>query len=198
LVTLSEKDLVKRCKRGDQRAFAELVDHYKAMVFTIINRMIFNKSIIEDLAQQVFIRVYKGVPNFRGESKLSTWIYRITYNVCLAEISLKRNQYEFVSLDENNIESNIAINCKNPEEIMSGIELSATIKKVVNKLPPQYKMAITLYYFEQMPYKEIGEVMGLPMGTVKTYLHRAKKYLRNMLVKEALEREEINEVSRLS
>ncbi len=95
----AEKDLIERCRGGDRKAFANLVDHYKVLVFNLVDRMIFDKALVEDLAQEVFIRVYQGLPGFRGEAKLSTWIYRVAYNVCAAELERARHRVDVVSLD---------------------------------------------------------------------------------------------------
>jgi RNA polymerase sigma-70 factor (ECF subfamily) len=94
----TEKDLIERCRGGDRRAFADLVDHYKILVFNLVDRMIFDKALVEDLAQEVFIRVYQGLPGFRGEAKLSTWIYRVAYNVCAVELERARHRVDFVSI----------------------------------------------------------------------------------------------------
>lgn len=184
---LSERDLIKRCRRGDDRAFAQLVDHYKNMVLTIIDRMILDKSLLEDLAQEVFLRVYKGLPQFRGRSKLSTWIYRITYNVCLAEIGSTDNRPNVLPLDSTSGEEatwRLAGTQEDAETWLAKLELKEAIGRFLDRLPPQYRMVIALYYLEGTSYREIAEIMKLPMGTVKTYLHRAKKYLRNMIVEE--------------
>lgn len=186
---LSDKELVKRCRRGDERAFAQLVDSYKDMVFTVIDRMIYQKSIIEDLAQEVFIRVYKGLPHFRGKSKLSTWIYRIAYNVCLAEIGSGDNRHHISIMDNERGEAlsyRLANAHGNPEEWVEKLELKEAIGRLLNRLQPKYKMVLTLYYLQGLSYTEISEVMRLPMGTVKTYLHRAKKHLRDIIIKEGI------------
>ena len=97
-----EQDLIRRCLFGDEGAFAELVDSYKGMVFNIVDRMVRDAMITEDLAQEVFIRVYRGLRAFRGDAKLSTWIYRIAYRVCLEELQRPHRHQIFVSLDDNN------------------------------------------------------------------------------------------------
>lgn len=186
----SEKELVKRCRRGDDQAYAQLVECYKDMVFTLIDRMIFDKSILEDLAQEVFIRVFKGLPHFRGRSKLSTWIYRITYNVCLAEIGAAGDRPEHLAT-ENRTWQEIGWDSPQAQEDavywVERLELRETIGRLVDRLPPHYRMAVALYYLEDASYKEIAEIMKLPIGTVKTYLHRAKKRLREMILREGPE-----------
>lgn len=189
----SEKDLIKRCRNGDRKAFADLVDRYKVIVFNLVDRMVFDKAIVEDLAQEVFIRVYQGLPGFRGESRLSTWIYRIAYNVCAAELDRARHRVDFVSIDEGEDEERPRLDLRDagqdPEAMFSRIDFRWTIQRLLDRLPPRYKAILTLFYLEEMSYEEIGEIMTLPMGTVKTHLHRAKQALRDMIVEEGLWKE---------
>lgn len=189
MAVLSDKELLKRCRRGDEGAFAQLVDSHKDMVFTVIDRMIYQKSIIEDLAQEVFIRVYKGIPHFRGKSKLSTWIYRIAYNVCLAEIGSGHNRHDIPIMDDERGEAlsqGLAKAHGNPEKWVEKLELKETIGRLLSCLRPKYRMVLTLYYLQGLSYTEIAQVMRLPLGTVKTHLHRARKRLRDMIIKEEI------------
>jgi len=189
----SEKDLIKRCRNGDRKAFADLVDRYKVIVFNLVDRMVFDRAIVEDLAQEVFIRVYQGLTGFRGESRLSTWIYRIAYNVCAAELDRARHRVDFVSIDEGEDEERPRLDLRDagqdPEAMFSRIDFRWTIQRLLDRLPPRYKAILTLFYLEEMSYEEIGEIMTLPMGTVKTHLHRAKQALRDMIVEEGLWKE---------
>lgn len=190
MAEVSERELLRRCKRGDERAFAQLVDRYKDMVFTLIDRMVYDKSILEDLAQEVFLRVHKGIPQFRGKSKLSTWIYRITYNVCLTEIASARSRPDVLQLDSRGGEGaqlGVMKNGRDLEDWVARLELKEAVGKLLDRLRPEYRMVIALYYLEGTSYTEIAEIMRLPMGTVKTYLHRAKRSLRDMIVKEGVE-----------
>lgn len=189
----SEKDLIKRCRNGDRKAFADLVDRYKVIVFNLVDRMIFDKALVEDLAQEVFIRVYQGLPGFREESRLSTWIYRIAYNVCAAELDRARHRVDFVSIHEEEDGERPRLDLRDagqdPEALFSRIDFRWTIQRLLDRLPPRYKAILTLFYLEEMSYEEIGEIMALPMGTVKTHLHRAKQALRDMIVEEGLWKE---------
>ena len=189
----SEKDLIRRCQNGDRKAFAELVDRYKITVFNLVDRMIFDKSLAEDMAQEVFIRVYNGLPGFRGASKLSTWLYRITYNVCAAELERARHRVSFISLDEENDAGTPKLELpdvgQDPEALLDKIDFKWTFQRLLDRLPPRYKMILTFYYADEMRYEEIGEVMDLPIGTVKTHLHRAKQAIRKAIVEEGLWKE---------
>lgn len=189
----AEQELIDRCRGGDRAAFAELVDLYKVLVLTLVDRMIGDKAPVEDLAQEVFIRVYQGLPGFRGEARLSTWIYRIAYNVCAAELERARHRLQFVSIDAKGDEERPRLELRDdrqdPEAILSRIDFKATILKLLDRLPPRAKAILTLYYLQELSYEEIGAIMALPLGTVKTHLHRAKQALREMIVEEGLWKE---------
>jgi RNA polymerase sigma-70 factor, ECF subfamily len=185
-----EHDLIERCRGGDRTAFADLVDRYKTMVFTLVDRMIGDKAPVEDLAQEVFVRVYQGLPGFRGDARLSTWIYRIAYNVCVAELERAQHRVEFVSIDPRGDAEGPRLDLQDerqdPEAILSRIDVSATVQKLLDRLPPRSKALLSLYYMQELSYEEIAAVMALPLGTVKAHLHRAKQALRDIMVEEGL------------
>jgi RNA polymerase sigma-70 factor, ECF subfamily len=192
-----EQDLIERCRGGDRRAFADLVDRYKTMVFTLVDRMIGDKAPVEDLAQEVFVRVYQGLSGFHGDARLSTWIYRIAYNVCAAELERAQHRVEFVSIDLEGDEERARLDLQDdrqdPEVMLSRLNVSSTIQKLLDRLPARSKAILSLYYLQELTYEEIGAVMALPLGTVKTHLHRAKQALRDMIVEEGLWNEMIAE-----
>jgi RNA polymerase sigma-70 factor (ECF subfamily) len=152
--------------------------------------MIGDKAQVEDLAQEVFIRVYQGLPGFRGEARLSTWIYRIAYNVCVAELERARHRVKFVSIDAKGDGERPRLDLQDdrqdPEVILSRIDVRAIIQKLLDRPPPRSKAILSLYYLQELGYEEIGAVMALPLGTVKTHLHRAKRALRDMIVEVGL------------
>ena len=180
-----EQDLIRRCLFGDEGAFAELVDSYKGMVFNIVDRMVRDAMVTEDLAQEVFIRVYRGLRAFRGDAKLSTWIYRIAYRVCLEELQRPHRHQIFVSLDDNNaVTERGRTGAHTTDRGFDKVELTDDLEHWLGKLPPHYRMVLNLYYLLDKSYLEIAEVMTLPVGTVKTYLYRAKQYLKRCILDE--------------
>lgn len=189
----AERDLIIRCRNGDQKAFAQLVDRYKVTVFNLVDRMTSDKALVEDLAQEVFLRVYNGLPGFRGGSKLSTWIYRIAFNVCAADLERARNRVTFISIDDADEDGGPRLELKDagqdPEALVDRIDFKWTVQRLLDRLPPHYRMILTFFYTDEMRYEEIGEVMQLPLGTVKTHLHRAKQALRKAIVEEGLWKE---------
>jgi RNA polymerase sigma-70 factor (ECF subfamily) len=177
----AELELVERCRRGDETAFRELVDQYKGLVFALIARSIPNRDRAEELAQDVFLKVHKGLPYFRGEAKLSTWIYRIVVNA----LSQERPELATTSLDE------IADGADQPrrqpgadDRAFGDLVVRDRLQKAIERLPTHYQVLINGHYMKGMQYEELAAALDLPMGTVKTHLHRAKRQLRHLLETE--------------
>ena len=170
-----ERELVDRCRREEPGAFEELVDHFKNLVFALIARTIPDRSRAEDLAQDVFLRIHRGLPYFRGEARLSTWIYRIAINVCTQGKSQTRTS---VSLDDpdSRLPAPAAV-----DRGFADLELRDRLEKAIQQLSPQYRLLIAGHYLEGVQYEDLATAMGLPLGTVKTQLHRAKRQLRQLL-----------------
>ncbi len=182
-----ESRLVRRCLRGDEQAFSELVDRYKVMVYSIVARVVQDSEVAEDLAQEAFLRIYRGLAGFRGESKLSTWIYKNAYRVCLEELERPHRRQNIASLDEvleEGVNPSAAGSAYAVDAEFDRVDQSEFVDHWLGTLPPHYRMAITLYYLGDRSYSEIAEVMGIPMGTVKTCLHRAKRVLRDRMMRE--------------
>ena len=174
-----ERDLVERCRRGDEGAFQQLVDEHKRLVFALIGRTIPERARVEDLSQDVFLRIYRGLPYFRGESRLSTWIYRIVANVCAPEQS--RRPAASVSMDDDRRRpaSPAAV-----DRQFADLELRERLEKAVQRLPPNYRLLVAAHYLEGVRYEDLAEALELPLGTVKTQLYRAKQQLRRILESE--------------
>ena len=177
---VSERDLIERCRRDEPGAFEELVDRFKQLVFALIARTVTDRSRAEDLAQDVFLRVHRGLPYFRGEARLSTWVYRIAVNVCAEQKSDRqaREGATHVSLDDPN--SRVPAP-STVDRRFSDLELRDRLEKAIHLLPPQYRVLIAAHYLEGVHYEDLAESMKLPLGTVKTQLHRAKRQLRKLL-----------------
>jgi RNA polymerase sigma-70 factor, ECF subfamily len=171
----NERELIERCRQGDEGAFEELVERYKDLVFALIARTIPDRSRAEDIAQDVFLRVHRGLPYFRGEAHLSTWIYRIVANVCLQDHGRARPA---VSLDD---EQHAALAPSGADRQFGDIELRDRLEKAVARLPANYRLLIAAHYLKGVQYEDLAEALQLPLGTVKTQLHRAKQQLRRLL-----------------
>ena len=170
-----ERDLVERCRRGDEGAFQELVDEHRSLVFALIARVIADRSRAEDAAQDVFLRMYRGLPYFRGESRLSTWIYRIVANVCAQEAARRPAP---ASLDDERARPPAPAAA---DRQFSDLELRERLEKAIARLPPNQRLLVAAHYLEGIRYEDLAEALNMPMGTVKTHLYRAKQQLRRML-----------------
>ena len=176
--SVHERDLVERCRRGDEGAFEELVDAYKTLVFALIARTVQDRSRAEDLAQDVFLRIHRGLPYFRGEARLSTWIYRIVANVC----AQPESRAPTASLDD---ERTAARATKSACDRRFGdLELRDRLEKAIARLPAHYRLLIAAHYLDGVQYDDLAEALQLPLGTVKTQIYRAKQQLRRVLETE--------------
>jgi RNA polymerase sigma-70 factor (ECF subfamily) len=175
---LNERELVERCRAGDEAAFQALIDRYKDLVFALIARTVQNRSRAEDLAQDVFLRIHRGLPYFRGEARLSTWIYRIVANVCLQE---QARPPAAESLDDERTRARLA---SNTDRQFGDLELRDRLEKAIARLPPNYRLLIAAHYLDGVHYEDLADALRLPLGTVKTQLHRAKQQLRRLLETE--------------
>lgn len=176
----SEHELIERCRQGDQAAFRELVDQFKGVVFALTARSVPDAR-AEELAQEVFLRVHRGLPLFRGESKLSTWIYRITLNL----LSQERPELATLSIDEIRPgEDEPRIAPASDDRALANLVLKDRLEKAIQRLPLQYQVLINGHYLKGVKYEDLADALGMPMGTVKTHLHRAKRQLRRLLETE--------------
>jgi RNA polymerase sigma-70 factor, ECF subfamily len=175
----NERELVERCRAGHEGAFQELVDRYKDLVFALIARTVQERSRAEDLAQDVFLRIHRGLPYFRGEARLSTWIYRIVANVCVHD---QTRPVASVSLDDERARPRVTPSTS--DRRFGDLELRDRLEKAIARLPANYRLVIAAHYLDGVQYEDLAEALQLPLGTVKTQLHRAKQQLRRLLETE--------------
>jgi RNA polymerase sigma-70 factor (ECF subfamily) len=185
---LSDTGLIIQAQKGNQNAFEELVYHYDRNVLSITMRYAINKDDAKDLYQEVFIRVYRGLKNFRFQSEFSTWLFRITTNVCLTYKSRSKEHLR-VSIDKDfddeenelNTTKELVYDGSSPEEISSGADLGELVNAAVESLSPKQKMTFILKHYEGYKIREIAEMLNCKEGTVKKYLFDAIKNLRKKL-----------------
>lgn len=180
-----DKDFIIRLKTDDKLAFEQLFTDYKDMIYTIVNRMVYNKNKVEDLVADIFVKVYKNIRRFDERSKLSTWIYKIAYNHCLDYIR-KTKRDPLKSYEPLDSKFYLSSNVFNAEKTMLKEEREQVLYALVDSMPERYRMVLNFHYFEGISYRDISEIMGIPMGTVKTYLFRAKVYLREKMKKSGV------------
>lgn len=187
--TTTDPELVARARRGSQAAYRELLERYQRPVFSIIYRMVRDREQAEDLAQETFVRVFHHIDRYDPRFKFSSWIFKIATNLTID--ALRRREPNTISLDgsryatsDAEIEATtitVPSSDENPEERLEAKELGGEIEQAIGRLRPEYRAAILLRHVEGREYQEIAEIMGLPLGTVKTYLHRARIELRGVL-----------------
>jgi RNA polymerase sigma factor (sigma-70 family) len=172
---------IERILAGDHKAFAEFVKQHQRLVSHIVFRIIPNEEDRKDICQDVFLKVHQNLAGFRNESKLSTWVGRVAYNRCLNHLEKKKVPlYEDHSPEGVTVDSVIGAAIQ-PDEYTEHRDLATRLRTEIAELPPQFRVIVSLYHLEEMTYKEIGEITKLPEGTVKSYLFRARKLLKERL-----------------
>ncbi|WHY86507.1 RNA polymerase sigma factor SigW [Neobacillus novalis] len=179
------KKRIKQVIKGDQDAFGEIVEIYKNSVYQLCFRMLGNRHEAEDMAQEAFIRAYVNIHTFNQDFKFSTWLFRIATNLCIDRIRKKKPDYyldaEVAGTEGLTMYSQIPDKTPLPENEVESLELHETIQKEILKLPEKYRSAIVLKYIEELSLNEISEILDLPLGTVKTRIHRGREALRQQL-----------------
>ena len=185
----TDKELVEKSIDNDEDAFTEIIDRYRRKVFSIAYKHSYNMETSTDLSQEVFAKVYLNLKKFDPGYRFSTWIIRIATNHCidfLRKKKLKTISFEttFQNLDDEYNELPIPDDTYDPGTIWEEKELKEKLMEGVQQLPEIYREIIILRHYEEMSYKEIAEVLKLPIGTVMTYLHRARNLLKDLFIKE--------------
>lgn len=181
--------LVERVQRGDQRAFEMLVVKYQRRIERLIARMVRDTDLVEDIAQETFIRAYRALPNFRGESAFYTWLYRIGVNTAKkALLGLKRDplvtEAALASMDEDDDSSRVEnemTSGETPETLMASRQVAETVNEAIEALSEDLRQAITLREIEGLSYEEISEMMNCPIGTVRSRIFRAREAIASKL-----------------
>ena len=174
---------------GNVNAYAFLIERYKHMVYTLIIRIVKNKEEAEEVSQDVFVKAYTNLKNFKGDSKFSTWIYKIGYYASLDVVKRNKRQINSVNIDEIN-EGNLGT-IQNGLKYLEEKERKKVIKDALLRLNEDEQVILTLYYFEEMPLKEVSKVVNLSLDNVKVKLFRSRKKLFNLL-KNVIEPTTIN------
>ncbi len=188
-----DRYLVNLVLKGDNSAFATIIRNTERLVTQIVLKMIGNTDDTKDLAQDIYLKAYKGLPGFSFRAALSTWIAQIAYNTCLNYLEKKKytllGDWEETAGDdteETDYVSNtlVALADKEADQGILQKQRTGIIHQAIETLPPLYKTLITLYHNEELSYGEIMSITGLPIGTVKNYLFRARKALKEHLLKQ--------------
>lgn len=184
-----ERSLLRRLRDRDERAFRELIEAHRDRVYNICYRMLGNRHESEDVAQEVFITVFKTIDTFREESKFSTWLYRVAVNHCKNRIKYlsRRMDKQKEELDDQASGINgVPIGApapRNPDRALEGAQMERLLQEAIDSLDEEQKTVVILRDVEDLSIEEIVEITGLPDGTVKSRLHRARLVLRKRLAK---------------
>jgi RNA polymerase sigma-70 factor, ECF subfamily len=180
-----DEDLVLRVQRGDKSAFDFLVIKYQHKIIQLVNRYVKDPSEAQDVAQEAFIKAYRALGNFRGDSAFYTWLYRIAINTAknyLVSRSRRSSDYQVDVQDAEALENAPQLQgMETPERLLLNEEIIDTIKTAIDRLPEEMRTAIMLREFEGMSYEEIAEAMDCPVGTVRSRIFRAREAIDNKL-----------------
>ena len=178
-MTINDDQIIEAIQNGEAKAYAQLVNRYKDLVYTLALRMLKHREEAEEVAQDVFIKVFKSLDKFKGDSKFSTWIYRVTYNTCLDNIKKNKKYLNDVAIDEYTFNKLDTID--NALDNIIKEEKNVLIKNCINKLPEDSSALLTLFYFEELSLDEISKIINVEANTVKVKLFRARKKLAVIL-----------------
>jgi len=170
--------LIQRLKQGDEKAFEQIFRRYQKRVYNVAYRMTGNRETAEDMTQEVFLRLFQKIHKFKGKSSFSTWLYRLTVNLCLDHLR-KRNAHPTESLED--IDEKALIYEKTPEDDVILRERREAIQRIIGSLPGKMRAIIILREIEGLSYKEIAEAMSCSMGRVKSLLHEARMELKRRM-----------------
>lgn len=176
---MTDEQIIGRVRGGETRLFEELVRRYQGQVYGMAARLVGGRGDAEDVAQEAFLKAFRGLEGFKGDAKFSTWLYRITWNVCTDWLRRNRKPGRRPSsIDET------------PEVADSRVDVAGSlveserreeIRRALDGLPDKYRSVVTLMYFQKMSYDQISAVLGLPLKTIETRLYRARRMLREAL-----------------
>jgi RNA polymerase sigma-70 factor (ECF subfamily) len=187
--SLTDQEIVAMARQGREVAYRELIGRYQRPVFSLIYRLVRDREKSEDLAQETFIKVLNALDRYDPAYKFSSWIFKIAHNTSLdhlrkkdpATLSLDGSPHATTAAEIEASTLDAVSHEENPEEFTASRELGGHIEAAVAKLRPEYRTAIILCHVEGRPYEEIAEIMDVPLGTVKTYIHRARGELKEYL-----------------
>lgn len=189
LASATDQDIVALAREGREAAYRELIRRYERPVFSLILRMVRDRQLAEDLAQETFIKALNAIASYRPEFKFSSWIFKIANNAAIDH--LRRRELDTLSIDgaphatsADDIEATalqVGDRSETPLAELEARELGSAIERAIGRLRPEYRSCIMLRHVEGMAYEEIAQLLDLPLGTVKTYIHRARHELRDML-----------------
>jgi RNA polymerase sigma-70 factor (ECF subfamily) len=183
----TEIEIVRRAQAGDQGALGELVVQYQTYVYSIALGVMHQPADAADMTQEAFVRLMRSIRTYRGDTRFTTWLYRLVTNICLDELRRRKGVVESLNTGWADGDESPASALPDrdrwgqPEESLQLREASSEVREALGQLPTMQRLALTLYYFGDLQDREIGEVMGLPVNTVKSHIHRGKARMALLL-----------------
>jgi RNA polymerase sigma-70 factor (ECF subfamily) len=172
-----DAELVTRARRGDEAAFEQLVLRHQRYVFNLAYRVLSDYAEAEDVTQEAFVRVWRGLSGFRGQARFTTWLYRIVHNLCLNRLPRLRREL----LQTEPLEEVLPTPDPSPADLFDVRERLAFLHAQLDQMPEKYRLVLTLRYLQHLSYAEVAAALDVPMGTVKTHIHRARQLLQERL-----------------
>lgn len=182
-----DMELIERTRRGDREAFDELVRRYERQAYSLAYRLTGNYDDASDVVVEAFVRAFQGLHTFRGDAHFGTWLYRVVLNTFYDSRKRAKGPQHTVSLEQDlelegdTVARQIEDSSPGPQELVEQREREQVLQRAINQLPPERRVLIVLYHFENLSYEEIAELLKLPVGTVKSRLNRARLALRELL-----------------
>jgi RNA polymerase sigma factor (sigma-70 family) len=177
---MNDAELVNQILNGNENAFRFLVASNQRLVVHVVGRIVRQQEDVEDICQEVFMKVFRKIKKFRGDSRLSTWIAAIAYNTSISHMRNKNRKNE-MDVDEDIILAYEKSDDGRVQEIVEKAEAKKLLFEMIEKLPVNYRTVLTLFHLEEFSYKEIEVITGMPEGTIKSYLSRARSMLKKKL-----------------
>ncbi len=176
-----EAKLVARCLNQDENAFGQLVERYAVVIVNVAYRMVGDRNEAEDLAQETFIAAFKALPTFRGESRFSTWLYRIAVNKCRDWLRTNRQMQRIHDIDAEDMLNDRAVEDRTPERLLSQQQVAAQLERAIQRLPPLYREAFVLKHIEGLSYEEMREILSVNADTLKMRVYKGRLQLSREL-----------------
>lgn len=184
-MAISDQQLIVAANRGSEDAYRSLVERYQRPVLSLLTRIVRDRAWAEDLAQETFIKAFRALDSFQIERKFSSWLFKIAHNTAID--ALRRKRLDTVPIEEPQregpdlLDSLPGSDIDSPETALEGRDLGVALVRAMGELRPEYRAVMDLRFIQGLAYDEIAEIMDLPLGTVKTHLHRARKALAKTL-----------------
>ncbi|MFI5237380.1 MAG: RNA polymerase sigma factor [Ignavibacteriales bacterium] len=183
---LSDQEIIDSVRKGNSSDYSIIVNRYKNKAFSMLKRMLKNEFEAEEVLQDCFLKAYKSLIAFKGDSKFSTWFYRIVYNTALTKLSSQKRKTE---TEMTSVEDHFNLQSEYGADEIERKDVSDLIHETISKLPERYSAIITMFYLNEMSIEEISEVMGLTISNVKVMLYRSRNSLRDLILKTKLAEE---------